>query len=70
MIERKKQVREKGRSARQPRASITFPPKLYRTLETLAREKKVSIAWVVREATEIYVAGQLPQSERGKGEHS
>jgi predicted DNA-binding protein len=54
---------------RQPRASITFPPKLYRTLETLAKEKKVSLAWVVREATEMYVAGQptvARQSERGQ----
>lgn len=44
--------------ARQPRASITFPPKLYRALENLAKEKKVSLAWVVREAAETYVAGQ------------
>ena len=47
--------------ARQPRASITFPPKLYRTLENLAKEKKVSLAWVVREAAEMYVA-KLPNA--------
>lgn len=50
--------KETKRGARQPRASITFPPKLYRTLENLAKEKKVSLAWVVREAAEMYVAGQ------------
>jgi Ribbon-helix-helix protein, copG family len=42
----------------QPRASITFPRELYKTLEDLAREKKVSIAWVVRDAAEKYVAEQ------------
>ena len=42
------------------RASITFPPEVYRTIEDLARQKKVSIAWVVREAVEKYVADQWP----------
>ena len=42
------------------RASVTFPPELYRTLEDLAKKKKVSIAWVVREAVEKYVADQWP----------
>jgi len=43
-----------------PRASVTFPPELYKTLEDLARKKKVSIAWVVREAAEQYVAAEWP----------
>jgi predicted DNA-binding protein len=68
MTERKRHVKEKGKAARQPRASITFPPKLYRTLEALAKEKKVSIAWVVREATEVYVAEQFQMSEKHKGD--
>jgi predicted DNA-binding ribbon-helix-helix protein len=32
------------------RASIGFPPDLYKTLEEIAQQKKVSLAWVVREA--------------------
>lgn len=40
------------------RASISFPPDLYETLEELAKEKKVSLAWVVRDASEKYVAVQ------------
>lgn len=40
------------------RASVTFPPNLYRTLERIARQKKVSIALVVREAADKYVADQ------------
>lgn len=43
-----------------PRTSVTFPPQLYRTLEQIAKQKKVSIAWVVRDAAEKYVADQWP----------
>jgi predicted DNA-binding protein len=45
-------------TVRHPRASITFPLELYRSLEGLARDKKVSLAWVIREAAEAYVAEQ------------
>ncbi|HEV8700959.1 MAG TPA: CopG family transcriptional regulator [Candidatus Polarisedimenticolia bacterium] len=47
------------------RASVSFPPELYRTLEEIAREKKVSIAWVVRDAAEKYVADRAPLSRGG-----
>lgn len=43
-----------------PRQSVTFPPATYAELERLSKEKKVSIAWVVREATEKYIAEQYP----------
>jgi hypothetical protein len=42
------------------RASISFPPELYQTLEEIARQKKVSLAWVVREAAEQYVTDKWP----------
>jgi hypothetical protein len=42
------------------RATISFPSELYKTLEGIAREKKVSLAWVVREASERYVADKWP----------
>jgi predicted DNA-binding protein len=42
------------------RASISFPPSVYETLETIAKEKKVSLAWVVREAAEKYIAEKWP----------
>ena len=38
------------------RASISFPPDVYEALESIARGKKVSLAWVVREASENYIA--------------
>lgn len=42
------------------RATISFPSEIYHTLEDIAREKKVSLAWVVREASEQYIADRWP----------
>ncbi len=42
------------------RASVTFPANLYSELERIAEEKKVSVAWVVRDAVEKYVEAQHP----------
>jgi len=42
------------------RATISFPGELYRTLEQIARQKKVSLAWVVREAAEEYIENKWP----------
>jgi metal-responsive CopG/Arc/MetJ family transcriptional regulator len=42
------------------RASVSFPSDLYETLEKIARNKKVSVAWVVRDASEKYVSEQWP----------
>jgi predicted DNA-binding protein len=38
------------------RASISFPPELHKTLEDLAHKKRVSLAWIVRDASERYAA--------------
>ncbi len=46
------------------RASVSFPPELYRTLEEIAKQKKVSVAWVVRDAAEKYVAARWPLLEQ------
>lgn len=48
------------------RASVSFPRDLYETLEQMAKGKKVSVAWIVRDATEKYVSDQWPLFE-GKG---
>jgi metal-responsive CopG/Arc/MetJ family transcriptional regulator len=52
------------------RASISFPPAIYETLGSIARQKKVSLAWVVRDATERYVAEQTTQGKKGRGRSS
>jgi predicted DNA-binding protein len=46
--------------SRAVRASISFPREVYESLEMIAKEKKVSLAWVVREATERYIAEKWP----------
>lgn len=52
------------RQAKTARASVSFPRELYDTLEQIAHEKKVSVAWVVREAAEKYVADRWPLYEQ------
>lgn len=54
----------KSEGAASVRASISFPPDVYEVLEQLARRKKVSLAWVVRDAVERYIAEQREQSEQ------
>jgi hypothetical protein len=49
------------------RATISFPSDVYQTLEDIARQKKVSLAWVVREATEQYIADKWPLLTPRKG---
>jgi len=59
---RKREDRKKMKeqATGQVRASISFPPDIYKTLEDIAKEKKVSLAWVVRDATEKYIADKWP----------
>jgi Ribbon-helix-helix protein, copG family len=59
-MKRKKGERRSMEAPSTIRASITFPPDLYETLEEIAKQKKVSLAWVVRDAAEKYVAGKWP----------
>lgn len=48
------------------RTSVSLPPELHETLERMAKGKKVSVAWVIRDAAEKYVSEQWPllQQER------
>ena len=60
----KVEFNEAAQPVKAPRQSVTFTPAIYAELERLAKEKKVSIAWVVREATERYIAEQYPLFDR------
>ena len=42
------------------RLSVTFPPEVHTELERIAESKKVSLAWVVRDAAEKYIASRYP----------
>ncbi len=59
----KSQKKQPG-ELRMPRTSVSFPPELYATLEGIAKEKKVSVAWVIRDAAEEYVNNKWPLLSR------
>jgi Ribbon-helix-helix protein, copG family len=63
-MQRERKAGEKGKKPpRVVRASVSLRSELYRTLEALAKQKKVSTAWVLRDAAEKYVADQWPLLE-------
>ena len=49
-----------AKSEQSARLSVTFPLDLYASIEMIAKQKKVSAAWVIREATEKYVSDLWP----------
>jgi metal-responsive CopG/Arc/MetJ family transcriptional regulator len=55
------------KSAQALRASVSFPPELYHAIEAIAKQKKVSVAWVVRDAAERYVADSDKQIKEISG---
>ena len=42
------------------RASVSLPQELYGELSLLAKRKKVSLAWIIREAAEEYIKNNYP----------
>lgn len=63
----RKSTGTKIKAASTQRASVSFPSDLYKRLEAIAGQKKVSVAWVVRDAAEKYVATQWPLLNAGAG---
>lgn len=47
------------------RASISFPEEQYQVLEKIAAENKVSLAWVVRDAVDVYLNAKWPLLPQG-----
>jgi len=59
--------RLRTRSAREKstcRTSVSLPPELHRELAQIAKQKKVSLAWVIRDAAEHYVEAKWPLLEQ------
>lgn len=52
-----KTTRGAGKSVR---TSVTLPREVYETLGQLAKSKKVTVAWVIRDAAEKYVGQEWP----------
>jgi len=57
-----------ARKSPTPRVSVSLPPDVHSTLERIAQEKKVSVAWVVREAVDKYLADKWPLFARTGGD--
>ena len=47
-------------STRMPRKSVSLPADVQEQLERIADRKKVSFAWVVREAVDRYLEAETP----------
>ena len=60
MVKRKKTAKKTAPSTARARATISFPPDMYGTLVQIARDKKVSVAWVVRDAVDTYLGEKWP----------
>lgn len=46
------------------RTSVSLSADLHKTIASIAKKKKVSSAWVVREAIEAYIRDEWPLLER------
>ena len=64
-MKRTKRAAKAALTADTTRASISFPSVLYTALEELAKKKKVSLAWVVRDAVEKYVSDEKTEATGG-----
>jgi predicted DNA-binding protein len=53
----RRKTRKKGKM---PRSSVSFPPEVQEELNHLAARRKVSVAWIVREAVDRYLASENP----------
>jgi predicted transcriptional regulator len=61
--------KQKKQKSAMPRVSVSLSSEVHATLEQIAQEKKVSVAWVMRDAAERYIADKWPlfnQNRRGK----
>ena len=65
MAKRVKAAKKKVLSTARVRVTISFPPDMHGTLEQIASDKKVSLAWVVREAVDTYLGEKWPLFKQG-----
>ena len=61
--------RSEGRdaTAKSVRTSVTISADDHEELERIAEHKKVSLAWVIRDAVERYLANESPLFRRHRG---
>jgi hypothetical protein len=64
MTTKRKPGRPRGEQVPSVRTTVSIPSDTYQVVEALAEQKKVSMAWVVRDALDRYVAEQWPLLDR------
>ena len=60
MATKTKRTAKAQQASKSVRTSVSLPRELHETLVSLAKGKKVSVAWVIRDAAERYVGEQWP----------
>lgn len=53
------------RTSRSVRTSVTLSHEVYETLGKLAKQKKVTVAWIIRDAAEKYIGNEWPLFRQG-----
>jgi predicted transcriptional regulator len=61
----KRRAKAQHAASKSVRTSVSLPSELHNTLTQLAKAKKVSVAWVIRDAAEKYVGEQWPLFQEG-----
>lgn len=56
----KTKAAKKARARKTVRTSVTLPRELYESLGLLAKDKRVTVAWIIRDASEKYVGEAWP----------
>ena len=59
----KKKKSTKQSSGKMPRTTVSLPAETQEHLERVAAEKKVSVAWVIRDAVDKYLASGTPDPQ-------
>jgi metal-responsive CopG/Arc/MetJ family transcriptional regulator len=60
MVAKRKEKNIGTKTPHVARTTISFPSDIYETLTRIAKDKKVSFSWVVREAVEKYITDKWP----------
>lgn len=60
MASKTKLTAKARKQSKSVRTSVSLPRELHKTLGLMAKAKKVSVAWVIRDAAEKYVGEQWP----------
>lgn len=64
----KRSAKTKRGAGKSVRTSVTLPREVYDTLAQLAKSKRVTVAWVIRDAAEKYIGNEWPLfAEKGQG---